>query len=70
MEAKKAPKDIYDHYKEKSIQGAKNVRADLLQAPRIIQYQVDDINPNIVESWFVILKFFTQNQKVRFRSWT
>ena len=49
LEAKKALKDIYDYYKEKSIQGAKNVKADLLQAPRTIQYskqyQVDDINP-------------------------
>lgn len=45
-----AVKSIYDYYKEKSLQGAKNVKTDLLQSPKTIhfskQYQVDDINPN------------------------
>tara|TARA_B110000459_G_scaffold195997_1_gene237385 strand:+ start:195 stop:488 length:294 start_codon:yes stop_codon:yes gene_type:complete len=49
-QAKTALKNIYDFYKEKSIQGAKNVKSDLLKAPKTIhysgQYQVDDINPN------------------------
>lgn len=48
-QAKTEIKKIYDYYKEKSLQGAKNVRADLLQSPKTIyfskQYQVDDINP-------------------------
>lgn len=43
-------KKIYDFYKKKSLQGARNVRSDLLQSPKTIyfskQYQVDDINPN------------------------
>jgi plasmid stabilization system protein ParE len=45
-----AVKNIYNYYKEKSLQGAKNVKSDLLQSPKAIrfskQYQVDDINPN------------------------
>ncbi len=45
-----AVKSIYNFYKEKSLQGAKNVKTDLLQSPKTIfyskQYQVDDINPN------------------------
>jgi addiction module RelE/StbE family toxin len=49
-QAKKELKRIYDYYKEQSLQGAKNVRSDLLQSPKTIyfskQYQVDDINPN------------------------
>ncbi|MEQ8243257.1 type II toxin-antitoxin system RelE/ParE family toxin [Fulvivirga sp.] len=48
-QAKEALKDIYDYYKEKSLQGAKNVKEDLLKAPKSIyfskQYQLDDINP-------------------------
>ncbi len=43
-------KKIYDFYKKKSLQGARNVKSDLLQSPKTIyfskQYQVDDINPN------------------------
>lgn len=49
-QAKKSLKNIYDSYKEKSPQGALNVKNDLLRSPRTIrfakQYQVDDINPN------------------------
>ncbi len=48
-QAKEALKRIYDYYKEKSLQGAKNVRSELLHSPKTIhfakQYQVDDINP-------------------------
>ena len=49
-QAKKELKRIYDYYKEISLQGAKNVRSDLLQSPKTVyfskQYQIDDINPN------------------------
>jgi len=42
-------KEIYLYYKPKSLQGAKNVRKDILQKVREIifekQYQVDEINP-------------------------
>lgn len=42
-------KEIYDFYKKKSLKGARNVKADLLNSPKTIyfskQYQVDDINP-------------------------
>ena len=48
-QAKDALRQIYDYYKNKSPQGARNVRNDLLQAPKKIvfarQYQLDDINP-------------------------
>jgi len=48
VQAISALKDIYDFYKEKSIQGANNVKFDLLQSPKTIffakQYQIDDIN--------------------------
>jgi|GEM_PF-650146 len=44
-----ALKRIFDFYKEKSLQGAKKVKSDLLQAPKAIhyseQYQVDEMNP-------------------------
>ena len=49
-QARLAVKSIYNYYKEKSLQGAKNVKSDLLQSPKSIlfakQYQVDEINPN------------------------
>jgi addiction module RelE/StbE family toxin len=48
--AKRSLKGIYNYYKQFSIQGAKNVRTDILQAPNNIQYpkqyQVDDFNPD------------------------
>jgi addiction module RelE/StbE family toxin len=48
-QAKESLKDIYNFHKEKSLQGAKNVRSDLINAPRKIvyarQYQIDEINP-------------------------
>lgn len=49
QQAKKSLKEIFDYYKDKSLQGAKNVRADLLNAPKKTifarQYQKDEINP-------------------------
>jgi len=46
--AKEAVRSIYNYYKDKSPQGAKNVRNDLLNAPKTIhfskQYQVDEIS--------------------------
>jgi plasmid stabilization system protein ParE len=49
LQAKESLKSIYDYYKEKSHQGARNVVKELLQSPKTIafskQYQVDDINP-------------------------
>ncbi|SFU16173.1 Plasmid stabilization system protein ParE [Algoriphagus locisalis] len=48
-QAKESLKSIFEYYKGKSLQGAKNVRSDLLQAPKKIlfarQYQKDEINP-------------------------
>ena len=44
-----ALKDIYLFYKKKSIQGAENVKKEILNSPKTIyfakQYQIDDINP-------------------------
>ncbi|REE01202.1 type II toxin-antitoxin system RelE/ParE family toxin [Marinoscillum furvescens] len=48
-QAKEALRKIYEYYKDKSLSGAKNVKSDLLKAPKTIyfskQYQIDDINP-------------------------
>lgn len=45
----KSLKDIYLYYKPKSLQGAKNVRNDIVNTAKNIlfatQYQVDEINP-------------------------
>jgi plasmid stabilization system protein ParE len=49
-QAKLDLKNIYEYWKKKSSQGAKNVRSDILKSPKTIyyakQYQIDDINPN------------------------
>lgn len=49
LQAKESLKTIYNYYKEKSPQGARNVKNELLQSPKTIafskQYQVDEINP-------------------------
>jgi len=49
-QARSAVKSIYDYYKKKTLQGANNVKTDLLQSPKSIrfakQYQVDEINSN------------------------
>lgn len=48
-QAKQDLKDIYEYWKNKSVQGAENVLSDILKSPKTIyyakQYQVDDINP-------------------------
>ena len=45
-QARESLKKIHDFYKEKSIQRARNVKNDLLKAPKTInyskQYQLDD----------------------------
>jgi hypothetical protein len=54
----------FSYYKKKSLQGAKNVRLDLLQIPKTIrfakQYQVDEINPKyrriVVRDYKVLYK--------------
>lgn len=49
-QARLAVKSIFSYYKKKSLQGANNVKTDLLQSPKSIrfakQYQVDEINSN------------------------
>lgn len=48
--SKQSVKDIYDFYKHKSLQGAKNVIKDIMNSPKSIlyaeQFQVDNVNPN------------------------
>ncbi len=59
-----AVKAVFDYYKEKSLQGAKNVKADLLSSPQTIhfskQYQIDEINPDyrriVVRDYKVLYK--------------
>ena len=45
-QARNSLKSIFDYYKEKSLQGAKNIKSDLLEGPKKIhfskQYQLDD----------------------------
>ena len=49
-QARESLKAIFTFYKKKSLQGAHNVKDDLLQSPKRIlyakQYQLDEINPN------------------------
>jgi plasmid stabilization system protein ParE len=62
-QAKDDLKNIYDHWKKKSVQGAKNVRSDILKSPKTIyyakQYQIDDINPAyrriIIRTYYKVL---------------
>jgi len=62
-QAKQDLKNIYEYWKKKSVQGAKNVRSDILQSPKAIyyakQYQVDDINPKyrriVVRTYYKVL---------------
>ncbi len=48
-QARESLKEIYDFYKERSIEAARHMKADLLNSPKTIyfskQYQIDDINP-------------------------
>ena len=70
LQAKESLKTIYDYYKERSPQGAKNVKDDLLRSPKTIafskQYQVDEINPKyrriIVRDFKVLYK--ESNRKI------
>jgi plasmid stabilization system protein ParE len=61
-QAKEALKSIYDYYKDKSRQGASNVKSDLLSSPKTIvfakQYQVDDINPHTERRFQSTLFYF------------
>jgi len=62
-QAKQDLKNIYEYWKTKSVQGAKNVRSDILKSPKAVhfakQYQIDEINPNyrriVVRSKYKIL---------------
>lgn len=49
-QARSSVKSIYNFYKKKSLQGAKNVKSDILNSPKAMrfskQYQLDEINPN------------------------
>ena len=60
FQAKQDLKDIYEYWKKKSVQGAKNVRSDILKSPKTIfyakQYQFDDINPKYRR--IVVLTFY------------
>jgi len=63
FQAKQDLKNIYEYWKKKSVQGAKNVRSDILESPKTIyyakQYQVDDINPKyrriVVRTYYKVL---------------
>ncbi|MFA6401121.1 MAG: type II toxin-antitoxin system RelE/ParE family toxin [Salinivirgaceae bacterium] len=48
-QAKEDLRNIYKYWEKKSLQGAINVRSDILKSPKTIlyseQYQIDDINP-------------------------
>ena len=63
-QAKDALRDIYNFYKKTSLQGAKNVRSDILNSPKKIyfsqQYQIDNINPKyrriVVRDYKVLYK--------------
>lgn len=62
-QAKQDLKNIFEHWKKKSVQGATNVRSDILKSPKTIyyakQYQVDDINPKyrriVVRTYYKVL---------------
>jgi plasmid stabilization system protein ParE len=62
-QAKQDLRKVYEYWKKKSEQGAKNVRSDILKSPKTIyyskQYQVDDINPKyrriVVRSFYKVL---------------
>ena len=48
-QAQESLRKIFEFYKERSVQGARNVKNDLLSAPRKLQYsrqyQIDDVYP-------------------------
>jgi len=63
-QARESLKKIYGYYKDKSEQGAKNVRDEIYKSPGSIrfakQYQIDELNPDyrriIVRDYKVIYK--------------
>ncbi len=69
-QAKESLKKIYNYYKDKSLQGAKKVKNDILQSPKTIyyskQYQIDEINPKyrriVVRDFKVLYK--ESNEKI------
>lgn len=70
-DAKKALKTIHAYYKKKSVQGANNVKRDLLEAPKTIhfskQYQIDEVNPEyrriIVRDYKIL--YIEKNKEIR-----
>lgn len=70
-QAKESLKSIYEYYRDKSPQGAKNVKKDLLKSPKTIefsrQYQVDEINPKyrriVVRDFKVLYKESTEQNR-------
>ena len=68
-QAKQDLKNVYEYWKKKSVQGAKNVRSDILKSLKTIyyakQYQVDDINPKyrriVVRTYYKVLYRETKN---------
>lgn len=72
-QAKTALKSIFDYYKEKSPQGAKNVKSDILKSTKQVlfaqQYQVDEINSNYRRIVVRIIKYCTRRTMVSFRLW-
>ena len=68
-QAKQDLKNVYEYWEKKSVQGAKNVRSDILKSPKTIyyakQYQIDDINPKyrriVVRTYYKVLYRETKN---------
>lgn len=62
-QAKQDLKNVYEYWKKKSVQGANNVRSDILKSTKTIyyskQYQIDDINPKyrriVVRAYYKVL---------------
>lgn len=60
-----ALQEIYNFYKEKSLQAANDIKSDILRSPKTIyfsqQYQLDNINPKyrriIVRNYKVLYKY-------------
>lgn len=68
-QAKQDLKNVYEYWEKKSVQGAINVRSDILKSPKNIyyakQYQIDDINPQyrriVVRTYYKVLYRETKN---------
>lgn len=71
-QAKASLKDIYDFYKKKSLEGAKNVRSDIFNSPKTIiyaeQYQEDEYNSScrriVVRDYKVLYKEVDKRIKI------